>query len=211
MRIYLISDCIFLCHLQADDSSFQQLDEEYQSVISALRSQLDSRAAPPVLHLDMESLTTPPSPTPFAATQVHNSPSSFPLSSSLLPALMNDIQKFRAQDGSLTGDMKQISETSDRDVSPNRTKRATSEDLALVDSGEVTAFRLPVKPTTFDQPVVAGDHTATTADPRRTIKRSSLRRKHRSLLRKRQIPGASGKGTCRAQFCHFMHAVLSRW
>ncbi|XP_070774901.1 serine protease 56 [Enoplosus armatus] len=38
--------------LQTEDSSVHQLEAEFQSVISALRSKVDSRAAPPILHLD---------------------------------------------------------------------------------------------------------------------------------------------------------------
>ncbi|KAF7662724.1 hypothetical protein LDENG_00227550 [Lucifuga dentata] len=189
--------------LQADDSSVQQLDEDYQSVISALCSRLDSKAAPPILHMDTESPTTPPSPSPFAGTSLHTSPSSSTSSqisqefSSLSPAVMNDLQKFRTRGRSVTGDMTQATGTlSDRDASPDVTQRATLDNLAFVENGKVMAFPLAVQPTTSMQPVTEGDYVITTADPRRTVqtvKHSILHRKHRSLLHKRQIPGASGK------------------
>ncbi|KAM6919979.1 serine protease 56 [Lycodopsis pacificus] len=45
----------------------------------------------------------------------------------------------------------------------------------------------------FLQPLTEGAHAETTADPRQAGKTLSPHRKYRSLLRKRQIPGASGK------------------
>nr|XP_020451270.1 serine protease 56-like [Monopterus albus] len=49
---------------------------------------------------------------------------------------------------------------------------------------------------TIAQTVTEGEHTEMTADPRQTadmVKTLCLHRKYRSLLCKRQIPGASGK------------------
>ncbi|XP_071348447.1 uncharacterized protein prss56 isoform X2 [Trachinotus anak] len=198
--------------LQTEDSSVHQLEGEYRSVISALRSKLDSRAAPPILHLDTtylqkESPLTPPFPTSSTEKPVHNGPSSSSEESqepwSLLTALMNEIQRLRTQDGIATKDVS-ISETSsNRDASPDVTWRATSEDFTFVETGDRTEFKslalpLPVQSTTIVQTVTEGDHAEMTAEPRQTahaVKTLSLQRKYRSLLHKRQIPGANGK-TC---------------
>ncbi|XP_029929901.1 serine protease 56 [Myripristis murdjan] len=194
--------------LQTEDSSVQRLEGEYQSVISALRSKLDSNAAPPILHLDTAYIQEEPpntSSTTFAGTVMHtDSPSSQEPqgSPSLLTALMDEIQKLRTEDGILMGDTTQMSETfSDRNASPDVKHRTTSEDSTLTQSGVATEFTsppfpLPVQSTTVSQSVVGGDYISTTADPRPAappVQPLNLHRKHRSLLRKRQLPGSSEK------------------
>lgn len=224
LKLHSISTSVFTCHLQTEDSSVHQLEGEFRSVISALRSKLDSRAAPPILHLDTvylqeDSPNSPALPTFSTGPPVHTGPSSPSSASSsssqesqqpwsLLTALMNEIQKLRTQDDIVTEDVSQSETSSNRDASPDVTWSAPSEDFTFVENGEQielksSALPLPVQSTTMVQPVTEGAHTETTADPRRTlhaIKTLSLHRKYRSLLRKRQIPGASGKSMCRTQF-----------
>lgn len=214
-KIILISTCILTCHLQTEDSSIHQLEGEYRSVISALRSKLVSRAAPPILHLDAtylqkESPSAPPFPTSSSRKLVQTSPSSEKSKEpwSLLTTWMNEIQKLRAQDGIVTKDGSQSETSSNRDDSPDVTWSATSEDFAFVETGDKAEVKslvlpLPVQSTTIMQTVIAGDDTEMTADPRQSahdVKTLSLKRKYRSLLHKRQIPGASGKSMCQTQF-----------
>lgn len=213
----LMSNSVFTCHHQTEDSSVHQLEGEFLSVISALRSKLDSRAAPPILHLDTfylqeESPNSPPFPASSTGAPVSSSQES-QQPWSLLTALMNEIQKIRTQDEIVTEDTSQSETSSDRDASPDVRWSATSEDFTFVENGERTELKssavpLPEQPTTVGQPVSEGPHTETTADPRQTehaVKTLSLHRKYRSLLRKRQIPGASGKSM---RHTHFSHEVF---
>ncbi|XP_067461782.1 uncharacterized protein prss56 [Thunnus thynnus] len=189
--------------MQAGESSLHQLEGEYKSAILALRSKLDSKAAPPILHLDTtylqeESPNTSPIPTSSSGTQIHTSPSASSQKSpepwSLLTALMNEIQTLRTQDETVTEAESQSEMSSSRIASPDVTWDATSDDLTFVENGELTSS--PVQSTTVVQPITVGDGTETTAQPRQTahaVKPLSLHRKYRSLLHKRQIPGASGK------------------
>ncbi len=217
---------LYACHLQTEDSSVHQLEGEFRSVISALRSKLDSRAAPPILHLDTVYLqegspNSPPFPTFSTGAPVHTGPSSSSSSSSssqkshqpwsLLTALMNEIQKLRTQDEIVTEDASQSETSSNRGASPDVKWSATLEDFTFVEEGNGTelkssALPLPVQSTTVVQPVSEGAET--TADPGQTVraaKASSLHRKYRSLLRKRQIPGASGKSMCHTQSWQNFH------
>lgn len=204
----LISDSLSIFHLQAGEPSVQQLEGQYQSVISALRNKLDSKPAPPILHLDTaylqeETRNVPAFPTTFPGTPV-NRPSfsqDSKGSGSLLAALMSEIEKFSMQDGDLTGDESQTSETSsDRDGSPEVTP-VMSEDRTDLDNGaqtELTSTPFPLQSTTVVQSVVEGDHIAVTSDPRPIglpVQPFNHHRKRRSLLRKRQLPWANGKGT----------------
>ncbi|XP_051256762.1 serine protease 56 isoform X2 [Dicentrarchus labrax] len=184
--------------LQTEDSSVHQLEGEFRSVISALRSKLDSRAAPPILHLDtvQESPRSPPFPTSSSGAAVHTGLSSTSSQESqqpwsLLTALMKEIQKLRSQEDSVTED----ESSSNRVASPDANWSTTSEDFTFFESGDRTelkpsALPLPVQSTTDGQLVTEGAHTETTVPAVKTL---SLHRKYRSLLRKRQIPGANGK------------------
>ncbi|XP_042353454.1 uncharacterized protein prss56 [Plectropomus leopardus] len=188
--------------LQTEDASVHQLAGEFRSVISALRSKLNLRAAPPILHLDTVYLQedSPNAPSLTASSTgapIHTTSSSSAEEPrkpwSLLTALMSEMQKLSAQDEIVTEDASQ----SDTDVEWS----TTSEDFTFVNSGEGTDSKSsapppPVQSTTVVQPVTEGTHTETTPDPRQAVhavKTSSVHRKYRSLLRKRQIPGASGK------------------
>ncbi|KAK2895352.1 uncharacterized protein prss56 [Channa argus] len=187
--------------LQTQDSSVHQLEGEYRAVISALRSKLDSRAAPPILHLDTtylqkDSSNTPTFPTPFPGTAVQTSAASSSYSSqeswSILTALMNEMEKSMMQDGIVTVDVSQSTTTSN--TRPDGKWHTSSEDFPFVDTEDRT--ELPVQSTASVHTVTEGDHTETTADPRKTVqagKNLNLHRNYRSLLHKRQIPGASGK------------------
>ncbi|XP_027140796.1 serine protease 56 [Larimichthys crocea] len=197
--------------LQTEDSSVHELEGEFRSVISALHSKLDSRAAPPILHLDTfylqeESPNSPHFPSSSTAALDHNEPSSYSSQKSqqpwsLLIALMNEFQKLRTQDEIVTEDVSQSETLSDIDASRDIEWTATSEDFTFVENEDraelkSSALPLPVQSTTVVQPVTESAHTEATADPRQTVhavKTLSLHRKYRSLLHKRQIPGTSGK------------------
>ncbi|XP_033505577.2 uncharacterized protein prss56 [Epinephelus lanceolatus] len=190
--------------LQTEDSSVHQLEGELRSVISALRSKLYTRAAPPILHLDTsylqeDSPNSPPLTTSSTGAWDHTDRSSSSSQEphepwSLLSALMIEMQKLSAQDETGTEDVSQ-SETS-----PDVNWSATSEEFAFVENEDRTeskssALPLLVQPTTNVQPVTERAHTET-GDPKQAAhvaKTLSLHRKYRSLLRKRQIPGAGGK------------------
>ncbi|KAM7400749.1 hypothetical protein PAMA_005101 [Pampus argenteus] len=187
--------------MQAGDSVVGQLEGEYRSVILALRSKLDSKAAPPILQLDTrylqeESAKTQPFLTSSSGTQVHTgaSDSSQELWS-LLTAMTHKIQTLRTQDGIVTEAESESLISSSRVSSPDATRGTTLiDDLTFNENGELPSS--PVQSTTVFEPVTVGDHTETTAQPRQTapaVKPPSLHRKYRSLLRKRQTPGASGK------------------
>lgn len=203
----VISKSICICHLQTEDSSIHQLEGEFQSVISALRSKLNSRSAPPVLHLDTvylqeDSSNTDPSAASSTGAPVHTGPSSSQESQepwSLLTALKHEIQKSSSQDDIMTEDASQSEISFNTDTSPDVKWSTTSEDFTFVESEERTELKSSESISAV-QPVTEGAHTETTADPRRAVKTLSLRRHYRSLLRKRQIPGASGKSRYRTKF-----------
>ncbi|XP_051943143.1 uncharacterized protein prss56 [Hippocampus zosterae] len=172
--------------LQAGDDSVLRLQKEYQNMISALRSKLDSKAAPPILRMDPSDLHQPSSeplflPTSSPRLQIDPGPSSSPKSQkpwSLLSALMSEIEK-----------LKTASETLTSDESQNEAFVASTEGTwdKAVDLGELAALvstaLLPI-------------HMAKTTSQPHSLHASvpfSLRRRQRSLLRKRQTPGPGGK------------------
>ena len=202
------------------------LEGEFRSVISALRSKLDSRAAPPILqlhtvYLQEDSPSSPPLPASSTGAPGHTGPSSSSTSSSssqesqqpwsLLSALMSEIQKLGTQE-----DAPQSETSADSDVLGDAKWSANSEDFTFEEDGdraETKSSASPEQSTTVGQPVAEGAHTETTADPRQTVNSLSLHRKYRSLLRKRQIPGANGKSTCHVQtftqhLCEVIHVVF---
>ncbi|XP_074507204.1 uncharacterized protein prss56 [Sebastes fasciatus] len=196
---------------QTEDSSVHQLEGEFQSVISTLRSKLDSRAAaPPILHLDTlylqeDSPNSPPLTTTSTGAPVQTGPSSSSSSSSsssqesqkpwsLLTALMDEMQKLGTQDEIVTEEASQSETSSNRDTPPDVEWSATSEDFTFVENEERTELKSSALPAQSTSVVTEGAHTETTADPRQAVHAvKSLHRKYRSLLRKRQIPGAGGK------------------
>lgn len=171
-----------------------QLEGEFRSVISALRSKLDSRAAPPILHLDtvyLQDKSPDSSSSSSPGAPVHSDPSSPQESQqpwSLLTALMSEIQKIRTQDETEAEDSAQT------ETSPDGEWSTTSEDFTFDGNRDKAESPSSAESTTAAQPDSEGDRTETTTDPRPTVhalKTPSLHRKYRSLLRKRQ---ASGKG-----------------
>ena len=118
---------------------------------------------------------------------------------------MNEIQNLRTEDGIVTKDGSQSETSSNRDASPDVTWSATSVDFTYVETRDRKELKslaspLPVQSTTIIQTV---DNTEMTADPRQTahaVKALSLKRKYRSLLHKRQIPGANGKSMNQTHF-----------
>ncbi|CAB1443040.1 unnamed protein product [Pleuronectes platessa] len=101
---------------QTEDFSVNQLEGQYRSVISALRSKLSSRAAPPIMHLDTtylqkESPIVPPFPTSSSGRPLQAASSSkeeSPEPWSLLKALMKEIEQLRTQDEIVPKDESQI-------------------------------------------------------------------------------------------------------
>ncbi|XP_068456131.1 uncharacterized protein prss56 [Clinocottus analis] len=192
--------------LQTEDSSLHQLEGEFQSVISALRSKLDSRSAPPSMHLDAvylqeDSSNTDLSATPSTGAPVLTASSSSSSSSSssvepwsLLTALMQEIQKSSTPDESVTEDASQSETSPDTNSPPDVEWSAASEDFTFAENEERAELKssesLPlVRSTSAVQPVAEGAH----ADPGPAGTTSVLKRRYRSLLRKRQIPGAGGR------------------
>ncbi|CAJ1072119.1 uncharacterized protein prss56 [Xyrichtys novacula] len=179
--------------LQAEDSSVHQLEGEFRSVISALSSKFNSRAAPPIMHLDTAYLQEETSSTGASVPSSSSSSSRDPQRQpwSLLTALMNEMDKLSTQDETAT---LQTDSSSDRDTFPE-------EDFTFAENGDraqskSSALPLHQQSTTVAQPVTEGARTEMTSEPKQTanaVKTLSLRRKYRSLLRKRQIPGAIGK------------------
>lgn len=198
-----------------------QLEGEFQAVISALRSKLDSRAAPPVLHLDSANLQeepprSVPSPPSSLGTPIHSDPFSTSQDSrqpwSLFTALMEEIQKLRTQKDVVAEDASQSETSSSKDSSVDVRWSANAEDFTFVDSTDRTDMEsLALLPPAQSTP--AGQLTAeATADPRQavhTVKTRSLHRKYRSLLHKRQIPGASGKSMRHTHFLKNNILILS--
>ncbi|XP_030607411.1 uncharacterized protein prss56 [Archocentrus centrarchus] len=182
--------------LQTQDSSVQQLEGEYQSIISALRSKLDSRAAPPILHFDSvyhqeESPSSPSFLTPSTGTPDHtNPPSSSWVSQkpwSLLTALINDVKKLRTQSGIVAEERFQSETSFGEEATPNVKWSTTSEDFTFSENEDRTESTTVVQPVTESTPTE-------TADPGQTAdKPLSLHRKYRSLLHRRQTAGTNGK------------------
>ncbi|KAL6104473.1 prss56 [Pungitius sinensis] len=176
--------------LQTQDSSIHQLEGAFQSVISALRSKLYSRSAPPSFHLDtvnlrLDSSDASPLASSSTETPVHTGPSP-PTGSqepwSLLSALMKEVQKTSTQVEVVTEDGSKSATSHTRDTSPDAKWSTTSEDFTFAENEEGTELK-PSALLRSTQPVAEGAHAETL----------SLHRKHRSLLRKRQTPEASGK------------------
>lgn len=177
-----------LLFLQKEDLLVHQLEGEYESIIYSLRSKLDSRAPPPVLHLDPsylkeESLNI--SPTSFSGTQEHSSPSLHKEEPwSIVTALMNEIQKVQLQDTGVTKDVSPR-ETS-KDKSPDATWSATSDVMAFAEKRDDPDLIYAASSTPEVQPVPSTESAT-------ELKNTALHRKFRSLLRKRQTSVSSGK------------------
>ncbi|KAG7273511.1 hypothetical protein CRUP_015887 [Coryphaenoides rupestris] len=193
--------------VQAEELSVHRLQEEYQSIISDLRSKpLYSKAPPPILNLDI-SFPSQESPhgaalaTEFPGRLLDpNDPSSAAESQgagSFLAALVGVAKKFRSLDGMATGGEEPKRESSSGlstgGSSAGKGQDVTSEDPADVWTRPGTQFPLPVQSTTIIQTEEEGDLIATTSDPRATTLRTpaaNVYRRRRGLLHKRQLAGA---------------------
>ncbi|XP_029687522.1 serine protease 56 isoform X1 [Takifugu rubripes] len=177
--------------LQSEESSVPQLQGEFQNVISALRSKLNSRAAPHVLHLDTKEVQdeqelpnnprVPVSPTgaPFySSSSSTNWESQKPWS--LSTALTNE-KNLRTQ-----GELVTEGDTFER--SP------TSEDSSFLKHGDgMELGALDLLPALQTAAVTEGAQTQSPAVDIKAGHTLNLHRKHRSLLRKRQTSGSSGR------------------
>ncbi|MEQ2171412.1 hypothetical protein GOODEAATRI_010409 [Goodea atripinnis] len=118
------------------DSLVQQLAGHYQSVISGLHSKLDSRAAPPRLHLDAAYLEEgcPKSPSLIG----HTAPSSLSQKPqepwSLLSVLMGELRRTRTQEQTVDDGTSQSETSFSRDVSAKWS--TTSEDFTFDGNGD---------------------------------------------------------------------------
>lgn len=190
----------------------RQLEEEYQSIISALRSKLNSKAPPPILDLDIAYLRedipnipafpTGASPTAFPKTSLGSPslPQESQETDSLLTALMSEVRKFGT--GIATGDTTQRSVTAfGEDAFPDVTPTGSAGSSEGPDGVVVTDLTPQSSPstvlsTTSTESSVDSDSLATTSEPRPTLLPVSpslhpahFHRKRRSL-RKRQLPAA---------------------
>lgn len=165
-----------------------QLQGEFQNIISAMRSKINSRAAPHVLHLDGrelqdELLNKPRVPVSPTGAPFHSSSSTTkrelqnPWSLSASP--LNEIQKLRTQDEPVTG-----GETLKRST--------TSEDFGGLEDG-TKLEALDLLPPLQTAAVTRSPQTQPPAVARKAGHTLNLHRKSRSLLRKRRTSRSSGK------------------
>ncbi|XP_028329104.1 serine protease 56 [Gouania willdenowi] len=171
--------------LQTQDSLVERLEEEYRPVISALFSKLNSRAAPPILHLDTSDLqeeTSNPPPPPLTSSTDHTNPSP---PWSLLTAWINKIQNLQTQEEIVADDAPQ---TSSREAPADVMWSSTSEDLTFTEDKDRTGLQSTEFP--FSVQSTAAVQTVTDAQTQsaKAVRRSRLHRKHRSLPHKRQLP-----------------------
>ncbi|CAL8345446.1 unnamed protein product [Merluccius merluccius] len=192
--------------VQAEEPSVRRLQEEYQSIISDLRSKLDFKAPPPILNLgssfpNEESPSGAAFSTEFLGLLLEpKDPSSAAKSQGgglILATLMGVTGKFQSLDGIGTGEEEHKGGSSSvlsTDGSPAlKGQEVMSEDPSDVRTRPESPFEQPVQSTTLIQTEVGGNHIATTSDPRQTTLRtltSHVYRRRRSLLRKRQLVGA---------------------
>ncbi|XP_061695559.1 serine protease 56 [Syngnathoides biaculeatus] len=174
---------------QAGDSLVLHFEKEYQNIISALLSKVNSKSAPPVLHLDPSYLKERSSKPHLPATsttgpQTKNGPSSLPKSQkalSLLAALRAEIEKLKTPGEMLTSD-----ETQSETFVPPPDGMVDKLDNLGESTGSVSTTLSPIN----------RGNPAKTSQPGETLHASnplSPLRKQRSLLSKRQTSGPGGK------------------
>jgi len=208
----------FFFNSQAEELSVHRLQEEYQSIISDLRSKpFYSKAPPPVLNLD---ISFPSRESPHGAALATEFPGRLPDpndpssatgsqgAGSFLAALVGVANKFRSLDGMATGGgtpkRESSSGLSTDGSSAGKGQEVTSEDPTDVWTRPGTQFPLPVQSTTVIQ--TEEELIATTSDPRATTLRTptaNVHRRRRGLLHKRQLAGAS--------MCPFNSVIVHRW
>ncbi|KAL0966469.1 hypothetical protein UPYG_G00295660 [Umbra pygmaea] len=171
--------------LQAEDTSVLQLEGKYHAIISALRSKLDSRPAPPILHLDIALLQKdfpeiPASPAGDATT-------SFPTqgSNSLLTALLRVIQRFGTQNEMVTNTAEMrvpYFEEESFPVSSTGLNGAVTEQTTL-QQPSISTIHSPMSP------IATTSDSSLTESPVSPLLWASLDHRRRRSLKKRQIPG----------------------
>ena len=161
-----------------------ELEREYQSIISALRSKLDSRAAPPRLALNVDNPQTDPAPPAGGApTSDPRSPSPQEAreSESVLAALLEELRKLGSQ-------------TENPPVQPRGQRPSQLTPSGSAEAGRVrtalTSLTAPDQSAT--SPDGASEDIATTSIPVSFPVRPALRK--RRSLHKRQTPGTGAKG-----------------
>lgn len=193
-------------HLQSEESSVPQLHGEFQNVISALRSKLNSRAAPHVLHLDNGELQeelpnnprgpVPPTGAPFSSSSSSTNRES-PKPWSLSTTLENEPQSLRTQDELVTeGETVKWSSTSEDSLLLKHGDRMELEPFDLLPQQQASAVTENAR---TQPPAVAGKagHTL------------NLHRKYRSLLRKRQTSGSGGKSRRHTHFSQMCNKIVN--
>lgn len=192
------------CHLQSEEFSVPQLHGEFQNVISALRSKLNSRAAPLVLHLDIGELqeelpSNPRVPVPPTGAPLSSSSSSTnqesPKPWSLSTTLGNEPQSSRTQDELVTeGETVKWSSTSEDSLLLKHGDRMELEPFDLLPQQQASAVTENAR---TQPPAVAG----------KTGHTLNLHRKYRSLLRKRQTSGSGGKSRHHTHFSQMCNKI----
>lgn len=169
-----------------------------------MRSKINSRAAPHVLHLDTRELqdelfhnpTGPISPTsaPFhSSSSTTNRDLRNPWSLSASPG--NEIQKLWTQDKPVTD-----GETFQRST--------TSEDFPVPDQADGTKLEaIDLLPPLQTAAVTQSTRTQPPALAKRAGRILNLHRKYRSLLRKRQTSGSSGKSRHHIRFSQMLGKI----
>nr|XP_054595516.1 serine protease 56 isoform X1 [Nothobranchius furzeri] len=173
--------------LQTRDSFVQQLEGQYKSVILDLQSRLNSRAAPPLLHLDPAYLQEGSPKNPMRLPSSIRSTVSPSLSTkpqdhwSFVTAFMDEIQKIETRDETEESGTSQWS--------------SPSEDFIFTqnkDEVDLKSSTIPLQEKSAVQRGLNKPH-AETSDSGHAGKPLRLHRKSRSLLQNSQIPAASGR------------------
>uniref|UniRef100_A0A1A8M4V1 Protease, serine, 56 n=1 Tax=Nothobranchius pienaari TaxID=704102 RepID=A0A1A8M4V1_9TELE len=173
--------------LQTQDSFVQQLEGQYKSVILDLQSRLNSRAAPPLLHLDPAYLQEGSPKNPMRLPSSIRSTVSPSLSTKpqdhwlFFTAFMDEIQKIETRDETEESGTSQWS--------------SPSEDFIFMqnkDEVDLKSSTIPLQEKSAVQRGLNKPH-AETSDSGRAVKPLRLHRKSRSLHQNSQIPAASGK------------------
>lgn len=188
---------------QTEDSSIQQLEEQYQAVISELRYKLNSRAAPPILRLDTashheDSPDTVPFPTSYSEyLDYRDSLSSTGESQepwSLLKTLKNVVKTLPTQNAFMAEDVTPTEAQLNEDTLSDLKWNTESESFTFQETVDETEFKSSPQSTTVAQ--TEGDGREMTSDPGQTVdavKPKEHQRNYRSLIHKRQTSGPSGE------------------
>lgn len=152
--------------LQKDDLLVHQLVGEYESIISSLRTKLDSRAPPPVLNLDVSVLKEDDNISPSSRSTSSEKKESW----LIVSALIKEIQKVQLQKPEVTQNVSSQTSAS-ADIS-TAISQASDEDTTLAENRKL------LNPSSIPEVHPGGSSQKAIS--------TSLQRKYRSLLRKRQ-------------------------